>query len=458
MKAVKNTAGLDTNMPPKEKLSAEQIAALEQWIKLGAPVPASATPFADGPAKRTGKLTAADKQWWAFQPVVKPAVPQPRTAAWARNDIDRFILARLEREGVAPSPEADRVTLIRRVYFDLIGLPPTPADIDAFLADKSADAYEKLVERLLHSPRFGEKWARHWLDLVRYADSDGYKADDYRPHVWRYRDYVVKSFNDDKPYDRFVREQLAGDELFPDNPEAVTGTIYLRNGIYEYNNRDVAGQWQRILEDITDTTADAFLGMGLQCARCHDHKFDPILRKDYYRLQAFFAPLLPREDLTLATATERAEYQAKLAQWEAATAEIRAEIETILAPVRQRTIKVAHKLTGGFKNSLPLHLGGRSGKGGGFDGMLDDVRLSTGALTKEQLLLTAEPLTESTVGFWQFESKPSAFKDASRHGNDIRPSAKPANAMAHAAPESQLAALTDFCHVLLNANEFVYVD
>ena len=180
VKAVKNAAGLETNMPPKEKLSAEQIAALEQWIKLGAPVPASANPFANGPAKRTGKLTAADKQWWAFQPVVKPAVPQPRDAAWARNDVDRFILARLEREGLQPSPEADRVTLIRRVYFDLTGLPPTPTDVDEFAADKSADAYEKLVERLLQSPRFGEKWARQWLDLVRYADSDGYKADDYR--------------------------------------------------------------------------------------------------------------------------------------------------------------------------------------------------------------------------------------------------------------------------------------
>ena len=341
VKAVKNTAGLESIMPPKSKLSADEIAALEQWIKLGAPVPASATPFANGPTKRTGKLTEADKKWWAYQPVTKPAVPQPRAANWARNDVDRFVLARLEREGLQPSPEAERVTLVRRVYFDLTGLPPTPADVDEFLADKSADAYERLVERLLASPRFGEKWARHWLDLVRYADSDGYKADDFRPHAWRYRDYVVKSFNDDKPFDRFVREQLAGDELFPDNPDAIAGTIYLRHGIYEYNNRDVAGQWQRILEDITDTTADAFLGVGLQCARCHDHKFDPILRADYYRFQAFFAPLLPREDLTLATAPQRAEYQAKLAKWEAATASLRAELETILEPVRQRTIKGA---------------------------------------------------------------------------------------------------------------------
>ena len=287
------------------------------------------------------EITETDRQWWAFLPVKKPTVPQPKQSHWARNAVDSFILERLEREGLKPSPEASRITLVRRVYFDLIGLPPTPEQADEFLADKSADAYEKLVDRLLASPRFGEKWARHWLDLVRFAESDGYKADDFRPHAWRYRDFVVKSFNDDKPYNRFVQEQLAGDELFPGNPDALAGTAYFRNGIYEYNNRDVRGQWQRILEDITDTTADAFLGMGLQCARCHDHKFDPILQRDYYRFQAFFAPLLPRDDLTVATPAQRAEHDAQLKKWEAATAEIRAEIEKLLASVKRNTEKSA---------------------------------------------------------------------------------------------------------------------
>ena len=159
--------------------------------------------------------------------------------------------------------------------------------------DTSADAYATLVDQLLASPRYGERWARHWLDLVRYADSDGYRIDDFRPYAWRYRDYVIAAFNSDKPYDRFVQEQIAGDELWPDDPVARTGTGYLGNGIYEYNNRDVAGQVVTMLNDITDTTADVFMGMGLQCARCHDHKFDPILQKDYFRLQAFFAPVVP---------------------------------------------------------------------------------------------------------------------------------------------------------------------
>ena len=287
------------------------------------------------------EITSADRQWWAFVPVKKPAVPSPKQLNWARNDIDRFILARLDQEGLKPASEAARAMLMRRVYYDLIGLPPKPTEIDEFLNDNSPDAYEKLVDRLLASPRFGEKWARHWLDLVRFAESDGYKADDFRPHAWRYRDYVVKSFNDDKPYNRFIQEQLAGDELFPGNPDALTGTAYFRNGIYEYNNRDVRGQWQRILEDITDTTADAFLGMGLQCARCHDHKFDPILQKDYFRFQAFFTPLLPRDDLKLATPEQRAEHDAKQQKWEASTASIRAEIAKLTASVKRNTEKSA---------------------------------------------------------------------------------------------------------------------
>ncbi|HEX3870036.1 MAG TPA: DUF1549 and DUF1553 domain-containing protein, partial [Pirellulales bacterium] len=238
-------------------------------------------------------------------------------------------------------PEASPRALVRRLYFDLWGLPPSPEDVEAFASDRSEDAYEKLVDRLLESPHYGERWARHWLDLVRYADSDGYRIDDYRPTAWRYRDYVIDSLNADKPYDRFVQEQLAGDELFPGVPEALVATGYLRHWIYEYNNRDVRGQWTVILNDITDTTADVFMGMGLQCARCHDHKFDPILQKDYFRLQAFFAAMLPRDDLVAATADEKAEYTSKLAAWEKKHAELLDELNSLLEPYRQKAAHAA---------------------------------------------------------------------------------------------------------------------
>ena len=340
IKAIRYTDA-DLQMPPKnKKLGSDQIAALEKWVKLGAPMPDSGAKLAV-----RGKITEQDRQWWAFVPVRKPVVPAVSgQRSTVSNPIDAFILQRLQAEKLSPSPTADRTTLARRVHFDLTGLPPTPFELDQFLADKSADAYEKLVDRLLASPRYGEKWARHWLDLVRYAESDGYKADDYRQHAWRYRDYVVKSLNADKPYSQFITEQLAGDELYSNskpetqNPEHLVATGYFRAGIYEYNNRDVRGQWQRILEDITDTSADVFLGVGLQCARCHDHKFDPLLQKDYYRFQTFFAPLLPREDLVVALPAERAAHDEKLAKWEAATTDIRAEIEKLLAQAKKNTI------------------------------------------------------------------------------------------------------------------------
>ena len=340
IKAIRYTDA-DLQMPPKnKKLGSDQIAALEKWVKLGAPMPESGKQVV-----RRGKITDEDKQWWAFVPVRKPVVPAGSgQRAAGSNPIDAFILQKLAAAQLKPSPAADRATLARRVHFDLTGLPPTPFDLDQFLTDKSADAYEKLVDKLLASPRYGEKWARHWLDLVRYAESDGYKADDYRQHAWRYRDYVVKSLNADKPYAQFITEQLAGDELYfnakPEarNPEHLVATGYFRAGIYEYNNRDVRGQWQRIIEDITDTSADVFLGVGLQCARCHDHKFDPLLQKDYYRFQAFFAPLLPREDLVVATPAERAAHDEKLAKWETATADIRAEIEKLLAQAKKNAI------------------------------------------------------------------------------------------------------------------------
>ena len=321
-------------MPPQgEALSSEQAALLEDWIRQGAPWPEASTGLAKRPR---GPITDKDRSWWAFQPLSPVAVPEVRDGGWARNEVDRFILATLESRGISPTPEADRAVLIRRMFFDLWGLAPEPADIDAFVQDPRPDAHERLVDRLLESPRYGERWARHWLDLVRYADSDGYKADDFRPTAWRYRDYVIGALNADKPYDRFVQEQLAGDELFPDDPEALAATGYLRCGIYEYNNRDAAGQWTMILNDITDTTGDVFLGLGFQCARCHDHKFDPLLRKDYYRLQASFAGIQWHDDLPLATSTTRLDREAQGRAWADQTAGLRQEIESLLTPYKTR--------------------------------------------------------------------------------------------------------------------------
>jgi len=325
----------ELKMPPKEKLTDKQIEILATWIKMGAPWPAEV-------AKATkyipGRISDVERQWWAFQPM-KRVAPPAAGQNWAKNEIDRFIAAKWN--GLTAAPEANRAVLIRRLTYDLWGLPPTPEDVAAFERDASTDAYEKLVDRLLASPRYGERWARHWLDLVRYADSDGYRIDDFRPNVWRYRDYIIKAMNDDKPYDRFVQEQLAGDELFPESPEARVATGYLRHWIYEYNARDVRGQWTVILNDITDTTGDVFLGLGFQCARCHDHKFDPILQKDYYRLQAFFANFLPRDDQHAATDREKAEHAEKMKAWQEKTAAIRQELDKLEAPYRIKAAKAA---------------------------------------------------------------------------------------------------------------------
>ncbi len=324
-------------MPPDGKLPDRDIEILTKWVAAGAVWPGDDRPAAK--IHRPGQITEEDRRWWAIQPIQRPEPPVVTSDVTVRNPIDQFIAAKLTTAGLKPSPEADRATLIRRVTFDLIGLPPTPDEVATFLADDQPEADERLVDRLLARPEFGERWARHWLDLVRYADSDGYKQDDYRPNAWRYRDYVIQAFNDDKPYDRFVQEQLAGDELFPEDPAALTATGYLRHGIYEYNNRDARTQWDVILNDITDTTADVFLGLGLQCARCHDHKFDPLLQADYFRLQAFFAGILPRDDLAAMTAADRAKHAEAEQAWLTATADLRAKLAQLEAPVREEARK-----------------------------------------------------------------------------------------------------------------------
>jgi hypothetical protein len=332
-------------MPPDSRLSDAEIEILEQWVATGAKWPNSSAMTSR--AGRPNKISDEDRKWWAFQPLSQPAIPTTKSlddsdlqAIWSRQEIDQFILAKMQSKGLTPAPPADRVSLMRRLSFDLTGLPPTPQETERFLNDSSSNAYESLVDRLLSSPHYGERWARHWLDLVRYADSDGYRIDHYRPDAWRYRDYVINSFNQDKPYDRFVQEQIAGDEMFPEDPQAAVATGFLRHWIYEYNSRDARTQWSTILNDITDTTGDVFLGLGFQCAKCHDHKFDPILQKDYYRLQAFFAPMIPT-DRVIASPEEIKKYQQQLKQWEEATEKIRSEIAAIEKPYREKAAEEA---------------------------------------------------------------------------------------------------------------------
>jgi mono/diheme cytochrome c family protein len=274
----------DLKMPPKGKLSLAQIAVLTKWVTMGLPfveVPAAAH---HGPPKVDDNA----RGFWSFRPVERPAVPAVADAEWVRNPIDAFILARLQSAGLAPAPPAAKTALLRRVTYDLTGLPPTPGEVDAFLADGAPDAYERVVDRLLRSPHYGEKWGRHWLDLVRYGETNGYEVDGVKPNAWRYRDYVIQSFNDDKSYDRFVKEQLAGDELPPVTTAGVIATGYYKLAPADGGAPDRLQAQYDALDDVVATTGQVFLGLTVNCARCHDHKSDPFPQADYYRLLAFF--------------------------------------------------------------------------------------------------------------------------------------------------------------------------
>lgn len=255
------------------------------------------------------KYTAVERKHWSFQP--RKAVAPPQVAG-VSNPIDAFIRARLEKEGLRPAPVADRATLIRRVTFDLHGLPPTPEEVRAFMNDRSTDSYEKLIDRLLDSPRYGEQWGHHWLDVVRFAESDGFEYDTHRTDAWRYRDYVIHSFNIDKPYDEFIREQLAGDEINPKNETMRIASGYNRLGPLRKNagNQEVASSRNEVLTEMTNIVGASLLGVTLGCARCHDHKFDPIRHTDYYRMQGYFAGT-HGDDVPLTSPEVQAEWKAK---------------------------------------------------------------------------------------------------------------------------------------------------
>jgi cytochrome c553 len=279
-------------MPMGEELSEYQIALLKSWIDKGA-VWEDYWTWGEKDKVYASLNTITDEQrnYWAFRKPSRPQIPKVKNGSWVRTPIDAFILSKLEEKGLHPSPRADKQTLIRRVTFDLTGLPPTPEEIDAFVSDKSPDAYRKVVKRLLGSPGYGERWAQHWLDVVRFGETNGFELDAEREQAWRYRDYVVKSLNDDKPYDRFIIEQLAGDELDPNSFEMRVATGFLRAGPQHVvaGNQDLAVNRQEWLTEVMSVVGNGFMGLTVGCARCHDHKFDPIPQADFYRLQAFFA-------------------------------------------------------------------------------------------------------------------------------------------------------------------------
>jgi mono/diheme cytochrome c family protein len=285
----------DFRMPPKGKLSDKDIATLTKWVKEGMPFPAdklgAGTPPA--PKHKGGVVTEEAKKYWAYQPVKRPPVP----ATGSGNPIDAFILSKLQEKKLTPVKPADRVQLARRAYYDLLGLPPTPEQIDEFVKDTSPDAWPKLIDKLLASPHYGEKWGRHWLDVVRFAESNGYERDGPKPNAWKYRDYVIRSFNADKPFDQFVKEQLAGDEMPGYNPDAIIATGFYRLGLWDDEPADPLMAMYEGYDDLVTVAGQGFLGMTLNCARCHEHKVDPIPQADYYKLLAFFRDIRPFQDV-----------------------------------------------------------------------------------------------------------------------------------------------------------------
>jgi Protein of unknown function (DUF1553)/Protein of unknown function (DUF1549)/Planctomycete cytochrome C len=326
----------DSAMPPKEKLAPAIIADLEQWVRMGAPDPRGDDTLAAVQKKSAIDWTKA-REWWSFRPLTAPTIPAVKDAAWPTSDLDRFVLVKVEQAGLKNSVDADKRALIRRATYDLIGLPPTPEEVDAFLADTRTEAFATVIDRLLASPRYGERWGRHWLDVVRYADSAGDNSDFPIPQMRRYRNWVIDAINRDVPYDRFVREQLAGDLLGGEGDERlarITATGYLANA-RRFGSRVDDYPWHLTIEDTIDNVGRAFMGLSLSCSRCHDHKFDPITQQDYYALYGIFnstrypwpgieleqkqrdlIPLVPADQLAqaLATIKERGEAQKKLDQ------------------------------------------------------------------------------------------------------------------------------------------------
>ena len=323
VRALRYSDDESTQMPPEGKLPEREIALLTEWVQRGAPDPRNEV--VSGTKKRQLNL-AEESKHWAYQPLSFAAPPRVKNEAWCRTPIDRFVLARLEVKSIAPNGPIERRKLIRRVYFDVLGLPPTPEEVEAFVADSAGDAYEKLIDRVLASPHFGERWGRHWLDVARFAESHGFEQDYDRPNAYHYRDFVIRALNEDLPYDTFVRWQLAGDEFAPEDPLAIAATGFLAAGVHATQITANQAEKERYdeLDDMTRTVGTTFLGLTLGCARCHDHKFDPLSIKDYYAVASTFTTTVRSDyDVDMAPAA----YREALAKHEAAGVPVKAAIE-----------------------------------------------------------------------------------------------------------------------------------
>lgn len=336
-------------MPPQGKMAQAKIDVLARWIAAGAPWSESDAPVAV--RKGPPPVDESARQFWSFRPVRRPAVPSVRDTKWSRGAVDSFVLSKLEKAGLKPNREASRTALLRRVTYDLTGLPPTPAETRAFLADQSSDAYEKVVERLLASPRYGERWARHWLDLVRYAETNSFERDGDKPEVWRYRDWVIRALNSDMPYDRFLTLQLAGDESPSAGPDGLIATGYYRLGQWDDEPVDPKQAKYDELDDILTTTSQTMLGLTANCARCHDHKVDPMPMSDYYRMVAFFdninryglrghESVVERSLRPISSADDQRRFERETRQWRETLDTVQREMSEIENVVRPSFIPV----------------------------------------------------------------------------------------------------------------------
>lgn len=344
-------------MPPRGKLPQKEIDVFTKWVEMGLPWPAGEETDDEHEEEHGPPAVNQEaRQFWSFQPVSRPDVPTVKNERWVNTPVDHFILAKLEAAKLTPASPANKTVLLRRAYYDLIGLPPTPEQVATFLSDDSETAFENVVNQLLKSPHYGEHWARKWLDLVRYAESNSYERDDPKPFVWRYRDYVIRSFNNDKPYNNFIREQLAGDEFDNVTDDTVIATGYYRLGIWDDEPTDRKQAFYDDMDDVLSTTGQAFLGLTIGCARCHDHKLDPIPQKDYYRMLAFFrnvqrygvrGPETVRKASlrSLGSEEEQKRYAVEIEKHKAAIKAIDQQLEGIEAPI-------VPKLVGGNKDDF----------------------------------------------------------------------------------------------------------
>jgi mono/diheme cytochrome c family protein len=341
-------------MPPTGKLAQPRIDTLHRWIASGAPWPDDqafeVAGAGDQPAFEVPQVNDETKRFWSFQPIRKPNLPVTTDPqGWPRNEIDQFVLAKLTAAGLRPNDSAPRAVLFRRAHYDLLGLPPTSQQVAAFVDEEATDSFSKLVDELLASPHYGEKWARHWLDLVRFAESNSYERDTAKPNAWKYRDYVIRSFNEDKPYDQFIREQLAGDEMDERTDAQVIATGFYRLGPWDDEPADERQSHYDELDDILTTTCQTFLGLTVNCARCHDHKLDPMPQADYYRLLSFFAGVTryggPDRGRDLRFS------QVALASWDQ-VATNQAEVNEFEKELRKLNENIGH-VEGKFRSKLP---------------------------------------------------------------------------------------------------------